>query len=171
MQMQVLYKQNILKSFKDLVEFIKKNTIKVIKVGRWANFILLKILNRTFSTFSIICGLLMEKVYCMQPWSEIHSLIHQESTNFYLNKCFFTTQLLDFRIKTSQLNSKGVKCCPCYFNFGSANTVDWSNNNFLSSYSKNWKSSAKWDDFTVPEFIMTFPSIRNIINKQQNIHG
>ena len=32
--MQVLYKQNISKSFKDLVEFIKKNTIKVIKGGR-----------------------------------------------------------------------------------------------------------------------------------------
>ena len=135
------------------------------------NFILLKILNQTFSAFPIISGLLMEKVYCMQAWAEIHSEIHQGNTNFHLNKCFFTTQLLDFRIKTSQDNSKAVKCSPCYFNFKSANTVHWSNDNFLSSYSKNWKSSAKSDDFTVPEFITTFPSIRNIINKQQNIHG
>lgn len=134
------------------------------------NFILLKFLNRTFSTFPIICGLLMEKEYCMQAWAEIHSVIHHGNASFHF-QCFFTTQLLDFRIKTSQDNSKGVKCCPCYFNFGSANTVHWSNDNFLSSYSKNWKSSEKSDDFTVPEFITTFHSIKNIINKQQNIHG
>ena len=134
------------------------------------NFILLKFLNRTFSTFPIICGLLMEKEYCMQAWAEIHSVIHHGNASFHF-QCFFTTQLLDFRIKTSQDNSKGVKCCPCYFNFGSANTVHWSNDNFLSSYSKNWKSSEKSDDFTVPEFITTFHSIKNIISKQQNIHG
>ena len=75
---------------------------------------------------------------------------------------------MDFRIKTCQDNSKGVKSCSCYFNFGSADTVHGSNDNFLSGYSKNWKSSAKSDDFIVLEFITMFPFQKkhNQTNKQ-----
>ena len=114
-------------------------------------------MNQIFSTCPITCGFLMEKGYRIQDWTEIHAVIQLGNTNCCLSKCLFTTQLVDFRIKTCQDNTKGVKSCSCCFNFGSADTVHGSNDNFLSGYSKNWKSSAKSDDFIVLEFITMFP--------------
>ena len=84
-------------------------------------------------------------------------MVHQGNTHFHLSKSFFTTQLLEFKIKTCQDNSEGVKSCSYYFNFGSPDTAHGSTDNFLSGYSKNWKISAKSDDFTVLDFITMFP--------------